>query len=114
MIHNIVAGGEDVAHDIYLREVDIGTNGALTGGVAQKGDVTFDGKGAAMYPFNGRWSGQFYNGTADDGTTDVDESLVAPGSVAGTFGVTMADNAMTEDVNEQTSFVGAFGAHIVE
>ena len=62
------------------------------------------------YPYNGEWSAQFYNGTADDDTTaDVNESQVAPGSVAGTFGVTgtmgEGDDAMTR------SYLGAFGAH---
>ena len=71
------------------------------------------------YTHNGSWSGQFYNAAMDDAdTADVDESeTTAPGSVAGTFGVTYTDDmgtttgadAMDDDITE--SFVGAFGAH---
>ena len=110
-IHNIMAGGERVAHAIYLDESAIGAAGALSGR-ARKGDRIFGDDGNVTYPFNGRWSGAFYNPAMNDPATAADESLTtAPGSVAGTFGVTMPDDADTEDVNEMTSFVGAFGAH---
>ena len=67
-----------------------------------------------MYPFNGTWSAQFYNAAMDDPATPaVDESTtMPPRSVAGTFGVTMGDNMDTMDMDETTSFVGAFGAHM--
>ena len=47
----------------------------------------------------------------DAETDDIDESTRAPGSVAGTFGVTRVDDAKTMDVDETESYVGAFGAH---
>ena len=82
--------------------------GAFAGDARMGFKETIDA--VTTYHHNGSWSGQFYNGTADDTTTnDVDESQVAPGSVAGTFGVTgttgEGDSAMTR------SYLGAFGAH---
>ena len=116
-IDQIVAGGVSMSDVISLHsghdravatDGNIGTNGAFMGS-ATMGDAMVDGT-ILTYTYNGTWSGQFYNGTADDGTTDdVDESQVAPGSVAGTFGVTgtmgEGDDAMTR------SYLGAFGAH---
>ena len=120
MIDNIVAGGVAMSDVIRLNDDGTPADGNIT-----NADGTFSGDarmGAAMtvdavatYTYNGTWSGQFYNGTADDTTTtDVNESHVAPGSVAGTFGVTGTDDMgtaddMTDDVTR--SYVGAFGAH---
>lgn len=108
-IHNIVAGGEDVPHDIYLDQSAIAgsTDGELSGR-ARMGDGTIGDGGNVAYPLNGSWSGGFSNPVMTDGSPDLTK---APGSIVGTFGVTMADDADTEDVNELTSFVGAFGAH---
>ena len=114
MIDNIVAGGIAMSDVINLNDdADGGDNitaaGAFSGDARMGAGTTVDA--VTTYPYNGTWGGQFYNGTTDDGTTDdVDESLVAPGSVAGTFGVTgtmgEGDDAMTR------SYLGAFGAHL--
>ena len=115
-IHNIVAGGESVAHDIYLDALDgnVGDNGNFDASRARMGDGETGTDGNVTYPSNGTWSAQFYNpATDDEATDDVTEgpTNTAPGSVAGTFGVTMPDNPSTRDTSEETSFVGAFGAH---
>ena len=117
MIDNIVAGGNSMSDVISLSSdhdrasatdgnIDSAT-GAFTGN-AHMGDPKVDGT-VATYTYNGVWGGQFYNGTADDDATDANESHVAPGSVAGTFGVSgpmgEGDDAVTR------SYVGAFGAH---
>ena len=117
-IHNIVAG-EGSHDDIYLGLDDQDVQTPVTNNIAAVG--TFSGRawmgdgvlgddGEPDYPMNGSWSGQFYNGTADDAdTTDVNESHVAPGSVAGTFGVTGSTGTGDDAVTR--SYVGAFGAH---
>ena len=69
-----------------------------------------DNDGNLEYPFNGRWNGAFYNPARNAADTE-DDLTKAPGSIAGSFGVTMPDDATTTKVNEETSFVGAFGAH---
>ena len=114
MIDQIMVGGASMSDVINLNNDATPDDGNITatGGIA--GDVRM-GPGMTVdnvttYTYNGTWSGQFYNGTADDAdTADVDESRAAPGSVAGTFGVTgtmgEGDDAMTR------SYVGAFGAH---
>ena len=123
-IHNIVAGGVDVSDAIYLDLSDqdredanmnnIAGAGTFTGRT-RMGTGTLGSDGEQNYPLNGMWGGQFYNGTADDDTTTaVNESHVAPGSVAGTFGVGRGDDTDTTMVNESDSYVGAFGAHLVE
>ena len=106
-IKNIVAGGVAMSDVISLHtdstpdNGNISATGAITGN-ARMGAPKDDG----TYTYNGSWRGQFYNGTADDeDTSDVDEKDVAPGSVAGTFGVTGEKDDVT------TSYVGAFGAH---
>ena len=114
MIDNIVAGGNAMSDVILLNDDgmpadgNITTAGAITGDARMGTATTVDN--VTTYTHNGSWSGQFYNGTADDtDTADVNESHVAPGSVAGTFGVTgttgTGDDAVTR------SYVGAFGAH---
>ena len=113
-VDNIVAGGNNMNDVIHLNDDgtpadgNITTAGAITGDARMGTATTVDN--VTTYSHNGSWSGQFYNGTADDQTTaDVNESHVAPGSVAGTFGVTgmtgTGDDAITR------SYVGAFGAH---
>ena len=92
---------------MHCRDNITGT-GAFSGDARMGAGTTVDA--VTTYPYNGTWGGQFYNGTEDDDeTTDVDESMVAPGSVAGTFGVTgtmgEGDDAVTR------SYLGAFGAH---
>ena len=118
MIDNIVAGGNAMTDVILLHDDaspddgNINATGGITTSDARMGTATTV-DAVTTYTHNGSWSGQFYNGTADDDTTaDVNESHVAPGSVAGTFGVTgttgTGDDAVTR------SYVGAFGAHCTD
>ena len=112
MINKIVAGGVAMSDVIHLNDdEDAGDNitatGSFSGDARMGAGTTVDA--VTTYPYNGSWSGQFYNGTADDrDTAGVNESLVAPDSAAGTFGVTgtmgEGDDAVTR------SYVGAFGA----
>ena len=108
-INNIrVNGGTARSDSIKLIEAGLTHDSAAFNGAAVMGAQK--APGSASHEYNGKWSGSFYGSTADDSkTTDVDESLVAPKAVAGTFGVTKTagtgDSAVTE------SFVGAFGAH---
>ena len=113
-IDSIVAGGNAMSDVIYLNDDDTPDDGNITGagtftGNARMGTATTVDN-VTTYSHNGSWSGQFFNGTTDDTTTTVDESHVAPGSVAGTFGVTgtvgEGDDAVTR------SYLGAFGAHL--
>ena len=117
MIDNIKAGGVSMDDVINLNtdatpdDGNISATGAITGN-ARMGDPMVEDN-VVTYTYNGSWTAQFYNGTADDAdTADVNESHAAPGSVAGTFGVTgtmgEGDDAMTR------SYVGAFGAHKAE
>ena len=121
MIHNIVAGGVAMSDAIHLNDLAGAGNISATGGFSgdarmgtRKVEVV-DNVATVTYPYNGIWRGQFYNGTADDtDTADVNESHAAPGSAAGTFGVTGTDNMGTPDDDSDDvirSFVGAFGAH---
>ena len=113
-IDDIVAGGRSMSDVINLNNDATPEDGNITATGGFVGDARM-GPGKTVdavttYTYNGSWSGQFYNGTEDDvDTTDINESLVAPGSAAGTFGVTgpmgEGDDAMTR------SYVGAFGAH---
>ena len=114
MINKIVAGGRsmsDVIHlndDLTPNDGNISADGTFSGNARMGTATTVDN--VTTYTHNGDWSGRFYNGTTDDpATADVDESHVAPGSVAGHFGVTgtvgTGDDAITR------SYVGAFGAH---
>ena len=115
-IHNIVAGGVlESGVVIHLNDADLGQahiNEGAFNGSTRMGTGTIGTDGMATYPYNGTWTGSFYNSAENDTDTDVNEAnKVAPGSVAGTFGVTMPDKAATTDVNERTSYLGAFGAH---
>ena len=101
MISNIVAGGMAMSDVIDLHASPINTN-ATFGGSASMGPSTVTGT-TATYDYNGTWSGRFYNPVDDDdGNNDLTK---APGSVAGSFGVTGTVDQVT------TSYVGAFGAH---
>ncbi len=121
MIDNIVAGGVSMSDVIHLNDGAGGNNISAEGGFsgdARMGERTVeivDSVATVTYPYNGLWRGSFYNGNTDDtATADVDESLVAPGSVAGSFGVTGTDDMGTadDDTDDVTrSYVGAFGAH---
>ena len=113
-IERIVAGGNAMSDVILLNDDgtpddgNVATGGTFSGDARMGTATTVDA--VTEYTHNGSWSGQFFNGTADDtDTTDVNESHVAPDSVAGTFGVTgmtgEGDDAVTR------SYVGAFGAH---
>ena len=114
MIDQIVAGGNAMDDVIYLNDNatptdNIATDGTFSGDARMGTATTVDA--VTTYTHNGSWSGQFFNAAMDDAdTTDVNESVTtAPGSVAGTFGVTgttgEGDDAVTR------SYVGAFGAH---
>ena len=114
MVNNIVAGGNYMSDVIYLNDDGTPADGNILAAGTFAGDARMAFKetvdDVTTYHYNGSWSGQFYNGTPDDTeTTTVDESEVAPGSVAGTFGVTGSrgegDDAVTR------SYLGAFGAH---
>ena len=124
VIENIYSGGvpigngpEDKIH-LFLSDQDaqdatpsnIDADGQFDGRT-RMGTGTIGDDGEYDYPMNGTWDGNFYNPMANDDTTDVDESEMAPGSVAGTFGVSRGDNMDTEDIVETESYVGAFGAH---
>ena len=109
-INNIVAGGTSMSHVINLNSAALGSSAADGfNGNARMGKATVKDN-VATYTYNGHWGGHFYNQAMDDDDTTADESeTTAPGSVAGTFGVTgtmgEGDDAMTR------SYVGAFGAH---
>lgn len=105
-ISGIVAGGEPMSDVINLRSAQITAAGAFSGATRMGVGVIQDDD-TVKYPYNGMWSGNFYNGAdLEDGNPDLSE---APGAAAGTFGVTgtmgEGDDAMTR------SYVGAFGAH---
>ena len=120
-IDNIVAGGDPVAGSIDLVVNDPGTAnpspnivdaGTFTGRARMHDTGEDDSSGEDIYRYTGTWGGTFYNHMEDDtDTTPLDEATRAPGSVAGTFGVSRADVATTMDVDETESYVGAFGAH---
>ncbi len=115
MINNIVAGGVSMTDVINLN--DDGTpadgnigNGTFNGDARMGTGTTKDN--VTTYTYNGTWSGQFYNpADEDDGNNAINK---APGSAAGTFGVTGTDKMGTPDDSKDdvtTSYVGAFGAH---
>lgn len=111
-IENIVSHGEPYVDEttgaakvIYM-DHDVPSNNS-TGTNITSSDGTFIGStrmgkelSAGGYEFSGSWQGQFY-GAQPSATSDNDAGR-HPGSVAGTFGVTNAD--------ESETFVGAFGA----
>ena len=101
-ISNIrVDGGAPLADSIHLSRTGFGNDGTISGGTAEMG---------VSQPFLGTWQGKLYGQPDDDKKTDdVSENLVAPGSVAGTFGVSRDTDTGDDVVTE--SFVGAFGAH---
>ena len=107
-ISGIVAGGESTGDVINLNAAAI-TATATFNGNARMGPPTV-ADNVATYKYNGSWGGSFYNRAENiEATADVDESLTtAPGSVAGTFGVTGSDGG---DDDPTRSYVGAFGAH---
>ena len=87
------------------------SNTAEFSGAARMGSGTTK-NGITTYKYTGHWSGSFYNPAQT--TAGTDDLTKAPGSAAGTFGVTGTDNMgtasdMSDDVT--TSYVGAFGAH---
>ena len=121
-IHNIMSGGRTVDDDIELLISDPGAGtpvpniaaaGTFTGQARMTDTGRDDNSGEDIYRLTGGWSGTFYNHMTDDATTTpLDESTRAPGSVAGTFGVGMADDTDTDTMGVETeSYVGAFGAH---
>ncbi|MDE0222478.1 MAG: hypothetical protein OXJ90_24645 [Spirochaetaceae bacterium] len=121
MIHNIFAGGDRVTGSIELVVSDPGSttpipanilDGGTFSGRARMGNTGMqDSSGEDVYTYTGTWAGAFYNHMATDATADVDPATMAPGSIAGTFGVGRADVASTMDMDETESYVGAFGAH---
>ena len=108
-ISGIVAGGVSMSDVINLNSAALTTDASAGfNGNARMGPaaVTDD---EATYKYNGSWGGHFYNQAMDDEDTDANESLTtAPGSVAGTFGVTGSDGGADDPTR---TYVGAFGAH---
>lgn len=105
-IDNIVAGGMAMSDVIDLHPGDIHVSTASFVATTSMGPSTVTGT-TVTYDYNGRWAGSFYNPAKDEaGENDLSK---APGSVAGTFGVTgttgEGDDAVTR------SYVGALGAH---
>ena len=106
---NIIDAGDTPKSDVInLNSGAISATGTFSGN-ARMGSATVEDN-VASYPYNGSWSGSFYNRAMNvESTADVDESLsTAPGSVAGTFGVT--GTVGEGDAAVTTSYVGAFGA----
>ena len=119
MIHNIMSGGRPVDDSIELLVADPGATdpadnildaGTFSGRARMHDTGVNDSSGEDVYRYTGDWSGTFYN-HREDATATPNPNTLAPGSVAGTFGVGMADVASTTDVDETESYVGAFGAH---
>ena len=120
-IHSIVAGGDPVTGSIELVVSDPGAAdpadnivdaGTFSGRARMGNTGVQDSSGEDIYRYTGTWGGAFYNHMENDAdTADVDESTLAPASIAGTFGVGRADVASTMDMDETESYVGAFGAH---
>ena len=108
-ISGIVAGGTSMSDVINLNAAALDTNASQGfNGNARMGAATVKDD-VATYKYNGSWGGHFYNQAMNDEDTDADESVTtAPGSVAGTFGVTGSDGG---DDDPTRSYVGAFGAH---
>ena len=108
-IHDIVAGGAPMSDDILLFVEDDDTEGntganitdaGAFNGRARMGAGTIDDDGENNYPFNGTWSGQFFNPEDDGADTPAN---IAPGAAGGTFGLRNSDGT--------ASIVGAYGAH---
>ena len=90
-------------HDIALGQATL-TAGAFSSNATMGAfKPAADGSETGTYPHSGMWGGRFY-GPA----TDADDEAIAPGSAAGTFGVTGTEG--TGDAAVTTSIVGAFGA----
>ena len=109
-ISGIWAGGERMSDVINLNSAALTTDASAGfNGNARMGPATVTDD-EATYKYNGSWGGHFYNQAMDDeDTTTVNEGLTtAPGSVAGTFGVTGSDGGADDPTR---SYVGAFGAH---
>ena len=129
VIDNIMAGGMatgdviklsgPVANTAIKEAADI-TDTATFSGMAHMGDGKMVNN-ITTYTYKGSWSGSFYNPAMMEDTDNpgqmVDDLTKAPGSAAGTFGVTGTDNmgtttgANATDDDVTTSYVGAFGAH---
>ena len=117
MIDQIVAGGSAMSDVISLNSDATPADGNITAtggfaGNARMGAPMVDGD-VVTYTYTGTWGGQFYGAPAE---TDA-VNTTAPGSAAGTFGVTGTDNMGTMDDTDDDvtrSYVGAFGAHKVE
>ena len=129
-IDNIMAGGMATGDVIKLSgsEVDVGSGENIPKAIEEAASIsasgaTFSGKthmgsgttkdNVTTYTYTGSWSGRFYNPARNAADTQ-DDLTKAPGSAAGTFGVTGTDDMgtksdATDDVT--TSYVGAFGAH---
>ena len=102
-IDNIsVGGGDPMEEPIHLVKTDLATDDSTFGGRAVMGQQ--EGPGQEKHTFNGTWSGAFF-GIGEEMTDH-------PGSVAGTFGVSVDTTGTGDDaVTETESYVGAFGAH---
>ena len=122
-IYDIVSGGRSLGQHDYI-ELLVTDPGAATpspnivaagtfGGQTRMGPITgTDSAGESTYQFTGTWSGAFYNHmAADPDNAPTVGNDMAPGSIAGTFGVGRGDDTTTTMMDETESFVGAFGAH---
>ena len=119
-IDNIMAGGMATGDVITLGGAK--TNGAIADAAGITDSATFAGvahmgsgttkNSITTYKYEGSWDGSFYNpvdipaGEENAGQNDLTK---APGSAAGTFGVTGTEGEGDDAVT--TSYVGAFGAH---
>ena len=91
--------------DIGGMTVHLGEDSDVSDGITgntRAGDIVHQDAGTATYMYTGVWRGAFY-GPADDGATPAQP--IAPGSVAGTFGVSGGED------DTAMSLIGAFGAH---
>ena len=99
----IISGSVSIGgHDIALAESVLtpdGFSGISTMGAFKP---AADGGNTGTYPHSGTWGGRFYGPATDD------DGAIAPGSAAGTFGVTGTEG--TGDDAVTTSIIGAFGA----
>ena len=123
VIDNIVAGGKSTGDVITLGGTMAEATSAISDAATISSTATFSGaarmgsgklkNSVTTYTYTGSWSGSFYNPARNAADTQ-DDLTKAPGSAAGTFGVTGTDEMgtksdTTDDVT--TSYVGAFGAH---
>ena len=97
-----ISGTVDIGGMMVHLGEDSDVSDGITGNTGA-GAIVHQDAGTATYMYTGSWSGAFY-GPATDGA-ETDPQPIAPGSIAGTFGVTGGED------DDAMSLVGAFGAH---